>query len=118
MNTPLPRPLSLAALTGPREPVPAEKLRSGQPAIRYASAFATHDGHFDVGLWEGTPGSWQVAYTENEVCLLLAGRVRLTASSGEIAEFAAGEAFLVPAGFQGEFAVLESARKLYAIYQP
>jgi uncharacterized protein len=118
MNTPLPLPLSLAALAGPREPVPAEKLKSGQPAIRYASAFATRDGHFDVGLWEGTPGSWEVAYTENEVCLLLAGRVRLTARSGEIAEFAAGEAFLVPAGFHGEFAVLESARKLYAIYQP
>ena len=118
MSTPLPLPLSLAALTGPLEPVPAEQLRGGQPACRYASAFTSRDGHFDVGLWEGTPGSWEVAYTENEVCLLLAGRVRLTARTGEIAEFSAGEAFLVPAGFQGEFAVLESARKLYAIYQP
>jgi uncharacterized protein len=118
MPTPLPRKLSRAPLGGAREPVDPAKVRSGSPATRYASAFATEDGHFDVGLWEGTPGSWTVEYTENEMCLLLEGRVRLTAESGEAQEFKAGESFVVPAGFRGVFAVLESARKLYVIYQP
>jgi uncharacterized cupin superfamily protein len=48
---------------------------------------------------------------------LLAGRLRLTATSGEAVEFGPGEAFVVPAGWAGEVKILEAVRKLYAIYQ-
>ena len=118
MNTPLPQLLPVAPLDGPSEPVDPDRLVSGQPVTRYASAFASADGRLDVGRWEGTVGSWRVSYSETEVCLLLAGRVRLTSAAGEAREFVAGQAFLVPGGFEGVWEVLEPARKLYVIYQP
>lgn len=117
MSEILPQRLSLAPLTGPAEAVSAEKVIHGQPLIRYASAFASADARFDVGLWEGSPGSWRVSYTENEACVLLQGRVKLTAAQGAVMEFHSGDAFLIPAGFEGEWEVLDYARKLYVIYQ-
>ena len=49
--------------------------------------------------------------------MLLAGRIRLIHESGASIEFTAGEAFVIPAGFVGEWETLEDARKLYVIYQ-
>lgn len=117
MSKLLPQRLSLAPLSGPAEAVSVDKVIAGQPLTRYASAFSTSDGHFDVGLWEGSPGSWRVTYTENEVCVLLQGRVKLTSKEGDAVEFASGDTFLIPAGFEGAWEVLDYARKLYVIYQ-
>jgi len=114
----LPFALSLAPLHGGYEPVPADRRVSGAPLTRYLSALTSADGRLDAGTWEGTAGSWRVNYTETEVCLLLDGRVRLIADDGQAREFTAGEAFVVPSGFQGIWEVLEPARKLYVIYQP
>ena len=58
-----------------------------------------------------------MSYTEHEVCVLLAGRVRLIHEAGSSVEFAVGDAFVIPAGFVGEWETLEAARKLYVIYQ-
>jgi len=118
MKTLMPVALSLDPLSGPRESIATDQLVSGTPATRYASAFASADGRFDAGIWEGTVGSWRVNYTETEVCVLLAGRVRLTAAGGASREYSTGEAFIVPGGFAGIWEVLEPARKLYVIYQP
>ena len=118
MGRPLPFAVSLAPLTGGYEPVPTDRRVSGEPLTRYLSALTSADGRLDAGTWEGTAGSWRVSYSETEVCLLLAGRVRLVASDGTAREFTAGEAFVVPSGFEGTWEVLEPARKLYVIYQP
>jgi uncharacterized cupin superfamily protein len=118
MTIPLPRGLSLDALSGPREPIAAARLVSGKPETRLAPAFSSTDGRFDVGIWEATEGSWRTTYTENEVGFVISGRLRLTTTSGEAIEFGPGEAFLIPAGWVGEFQILESLRKLYVIYQP
>jgi uncharacterized cupin superfamily protein len=110
--------LSLAALSGAAEPVSPDRLRAGAPSTRVANAYSSADDHFHTGIWESTAGRWRVTYTEHEVCVLLTGRVRLIETSGESAEFAAGDAFLIPAGFDGEWETLEPVRKLYVIYQP
>ena len=114
----LPQRLSLAPLAVAGEPVPADSVLAGAPLTRYASAFTSPDQRFDVGLWESSPGSWRVSYTETEICVLLAGRVKLTSMDGTAVEFHSGDAFLIPAGFEGSWEVLEYARKLYVIYQP
>ena len=57
-------------------------------------------------------------YTEHEFCHLLAGRVRLVDAAGIEAMFGPGESFVIPAGFEGLWEVLEPARKLYAVYEP
>ncbi len=118
MNKPLPRLLSVAPVSGSGEPVAVERLRAGQPLTKVRNDYAAADGHFDAGIWESSPGRWRVSYTEHEVCVLLAGHVRLIAADGKAVEFQAGDSFVVPAGFEGEWETVEAARKLYVIYTP
>jgi hypothetical protein len=58
-----------------------------------------------------------VRYTENELCVLTEGKVILTSDEGEAFSFAAGDSFVVPAGFTGTWEVLEDCTKIYAIFE-
>jgi uncharacterized cupin superfamily protein len=44
--------------------------------------------------------------------------VALEDAAGRRWEFAAGEAFVVPAGFEGSWEVIEDCTKFYAIFEP
>ncbi|WP_213605354.1 cupin domain-containing protein [Pseudoxanthomonas japonensis] len=101
-----------------RAPVAAERLVSGQPQQAVGNAYSTQDDRFHCGVWEGGVGAWRVQYTEHEFCHLLSGRVRLRGDDGSEVLLEAGQSFVVPAGFTGLWEVLETARKLYAIYEP
>jgi uncharacterized cupin superfamily protein len=61
--------------------------------------------------------SGQVVYDahEEEFCLLIEGSVRLTDDTGSTLTFQAGDAFVVPGGFRGEWCNLTPVRKHYAI---
>lgn len=102
----------------PREPVDGDRLVAGTPCQAVDNAYASPDQAFQCGIWEGDIGAWQVRYTEHELCHMLAGRVRLTGDDGTREEFTTGDSFVIPAGFQGTWEVLEPARKLYAVYEP
>lgn len=98
---------------------PAEdRLIAGSPQHRVSNFFSDTTGRFFAGVWESTPGTWKVRYTENEFCHMTAGRVRITDSEGRRREFGPGDSFVIPAGFEGTWEVVESARKLYAVYEP
>ena len=56
-------------------------------------------------------------YTENELCVMTAGRVVIESDSGERCTFARGDAFVVPAGFSGTWEVLEDCSKIYAVFE-
>ncbi|MCR6626835.1 MAG: cupin domain-containing protein [Pseudoxanthomonas sp.] len=101
-----------------RAPVAAERLVTGQPQQTVGNAYSTQDDRFHCGVWEGGVGAWRVQYTEHEFCHLLSGRVRLRGDDGSEVLLEAGQSFVVPAGFTGLWEVLETARKLYAIYEP
>lgn len=100
------------------EPVPGERLVSGNPMQSVANAYSDAGNAFHCGAWEGGVGAWRVAYTEHEFCHLLAGRVRLRGDDGSDTTVVAGDSFVIPAGFAGIWEVQEPARKLYAVYQP
>lgn len=102
----------------PAEPIAADRLIAGTPRQTIANAFSDPGERFHCGLWEGEVGAWRVAYTEHEFCHLLAGRLRLVGDDGDERTYAAGDSFVVPAGFRGTWEVLEPARKLYAVYEP
>ena len=101
-----------------RTPVAADRLVAGTPAQAVANAWSDPSNAFHCGVWEGDVGTWRVRYTEHEFCHLLAGRVRLVDDAGTEAVFGPGESFVIPAGFEGLWDVLEPARKLYAVYEP
>lgn len=99
-------------------PVEAERLVSGHPSQAVANAYSSDDGRFHAGVWEGDIGAWRVRYTEHELCHMLAGKVRMTGEDGSETVVVAGDSFVIPAGYEGIWEVLEPARKLYAVYEP
>lgn len=75
-------------------------------------------GQFFAGIWAAEVGAMKVSYTEEELCYLLEGRVRLIDGSGAAREFGPGSAFVIPAGFEGVWETLEPVKKIYTIWQP
>lgn len=100
------------------EQISAARLINGAPRQTVANAYSDPGNAFHCGVWEGEVGAWRVAYTEHEFCHLLAGRVRVLADGGSETLLVAGDSFVIPAGFEGVWEVLEPARKLYAVYEP
>lgn len=72
---------------------------------------------FFAGIWSSSVGAKSVNYTEEEVCVILEGRVRLTDLSGNAKEFGEGSIFTIPAGFKGTWETLEAIKKIYVIWQ-
>lgn len=95
-----------------------EKLIAGHPEHQTENFYTDPSGQFFAGIWSSTRGKWRVRYSEHELCCLLRGRVRLMDSDSHVHEFGPGEAFVVPAGFEGTWEVLEDCTKVYAIFEP
>jgi uncharacterized protein len=112
---------SVVLLDGPVESQEArldpERLVSGQPVTRVANYFTDTTQQFFAGRWSATRGKWRVRYTENELCVMTAGRVVIESESGQRSTFGPGDAFVVPAGFAGTWEVLEDCSKIYAIFE-
>jgi uncharacterized cupin superfamily protein len=68
--------------------------------------------------WSSTPGKWRIRYSESEFCCLIRGRVALENLEGDRWEFGPGAGFVVPAGFEGTWEVIEDCTKFYAIFEP
>jgi uncharacterized protein len=94
-----------------------ENILAGIPRARAANQYTDASNQFFCGTWHSSSGKWRIRYTEHEFCVMLEGRVRIEANSGERYEFRAGDAFVVPAGFEGSWEVLEACRKWYAIFE-
>ena len=94
-----------------------ERLLSGDPKQVVRNFFSDATGQFFAGVWESTPGRWRVSYTEDEFCCITRGRVRIEDGRGASWTFAAGDAFVIPAGFIGVWEVLEPTAKFYAIFE-
>jgi uncharacterized cupin superfamily protein len=97
-------------------PLP-EKILAGIPRTRVSNQYADSTQQFFCGLWSSTSGKWRVRYTEHELCVLIEGRVRIESAGGERNEFKAGDAFVVPAGFEGTWEVVEPCKKWYAVFE-
>ena len=112
----------IVVLQGPVESeqpeLAAERLISGNPVTRVSNYFNDSTQQFFAGRWSATRGKWRVRYTENELCVMTTGKVVIESESGECHSFAAGDAFVVPAGFAGTWEVLEDCSKIYAIFEP
>lgn len=122
MSQPGPAVLKIDDTTGHEEALDLDPARlapgSAIPQQYVRNLFTDATGKFFAGIWRSSPGAWRVSYTENEICVLTAGRVRISDDSGRVWEFGPGDCFVMPAGFHGRWEVLESARKFYAIYEP
>lgn len=106
-----------AALEGEATTPTADRLVAGNPRQTVANYFADATQQFFAGRWSSSPGKWRIRYTESEFCCLIQGRVVLENLHGDRWEFGAGAGFVVPAGFEGTWEVLETCTKFYAIFE-
>lgn len=80
---------------------------------RYASLA---EGALETGVWEATAATWEETdYAVDEVCVMLAGHLRLIDRDGEVHELHEGDAFHLPRGWAGTWEVVEDMRKFYVI---
>jgi uncharacterized cupin superfamily protein len=119
--TMFPMNTSIVVLDGPvetevSEPAP-DRLLAGKPVTRVSNYFSDVTQQFFAGRWAASRGKWRVRYTENELCVMTAGRVVIESEAGQRNTFGAGDAFVVPAGFSGTWEVLEDCCKIYAIFE-
>lgn len=95
----------------------ADRLLAGDPSHTVSNYFSDATEQFFSGRWSSTPGKWRIRYSESEFCYLTKGRVVLENLAGDRWEFAPGAGFVVPAGFEGTWEVLEECTKFYAIFE-
>jgi uncharacterized cupin superfamily protein len=95
----------------------ADRLLAGNPRQTVTNYFADASQQFFAGHWSSSPGKWRIRYTESEFCCLTEGRVVLANLGGERWEFGPGAAFVIPAGFEGTWEVVEACTKFYAIFE-
>jgi hypothetical protein len=106
-----------AALEGEATTPAADRLLSGNPRQTVTNYFADGSQQFFAGRWSSSPGKWRIRYSESEFCCLTRGRVALENLAGDRWEFGIGAAFVVPAGFEGTWEVIEDCTKFYAMFE-
>ena len=74
---------------------------SAMPAQTVRNLFTDASGRFFSGIWSSTRGAWRVAYTENELCVLTQGSVRITDESGRSWTFGARRLLRRARGIRG-----------------
>lgn len=122
MNAPCPPSLIAFAdpLPAPVTDRPAAERVVGPapgPLRTTREAYSAEDGAISMGEWCCEPGAWRVAFHagRHEFFHVLEGRLRLLDEAGNTREFGPGDACIIPAGFRGEFHVLEPVRKRYVM---
>lgn len=96
---------------------PPSHIIAGRPMVSGANVLASYNGAFSVGVWQCTPGKWRVTYAQDELSVMLAGRLLITDPDGKSRRFGAGDSFAVPAGFRGTWEVMETVRRIFAVHQ-
>jgi uncharacterized cupin superfamily protein len=76
------------------------------------------DAGGEMGVWECQPGRFPASKDGvGEFMLLLAGHARVHGADGTIHELRAGDSFLAPDQWRGEWEVIEPVRKAYVLWK-
>ncbi|MCF1426883.1 MAG: cupin domain-containing protein [Shewanella sp.] len=103
--------------TGGRCHLPVGKLIKGNPEQIVNNQYSSPCGQFHSGTWQSGPGKWNVNYTEHEFCDILEGLSIIQDKTGNSLTVAAGDKFVIPAGFQGTWEVVDQCKKIYVIFE-
>jgi len=109
-------PATAPDIDHPRE----ERRVQGNPERRTWMVYEAAPAGLYAGIWECEVGRWRIQMDpqEHEYFVVLQGRCRIHDTAGVFKEAGPGEALVIPAGFAGEFEVLEPLRKHFVIVSP
>ncbi len=96
---------------------PPSHVIAGRPMVSGVNVHASFNGAFSAGIWQCTPGKWRITYAQDELSVILAGRLVITDQEGKSRRFGVGDMFVVPAGFRGTWGVMETVRRIFAVHQ-
>ncbi len=73
--------------------------------------------HMDCGIWQCEVGAWRIVFAANkqEFFQIIEGLVRLHDQQGGVVEIGAGQAGIIPPGFEGTFEVVQTVKKYYVV---
>ncbi len=91
----------------------ASKVLEGDP-VHTTWNIEERDGLF-CGVWQSTPGTWRVSYSEWEYFRIITGHSVLTSSDGSITHLRAGDSLIIRPGLEGTWQVIETTTKDYVI---
>lgn len=99
----------------PRE----DRREAGNPERRTWTLYEPPAGDLSAGIWECEPGRWRIVFApdKDEYFFVLQGHVRLHDVRGGVTDVKAGEAAVIPAGFEGSFEVVERVRKHFVLIE-
>jgi uncharacterized cupin superfamily protein len=86
------------------------------PGEFYVNTFVGHDPGLFAGVWSAASQETVIeSYPVDEVCIVLAGTITLTAADGTVSEFRPGDAFAIRKGTALTWANSPDVRKMYVI---
>ena len=99
------------------EPYPIDDVEEGDPQGEVAFLRSEDDGErmLHVGLFRGQPSRFRYVYAGNESVHLLAGRVTITAESGEAVELVPGSLAVFAKGTRAVWEIHEPSMKFFVI---
>jgi uncharacterized cupin superfamily protein len=94
-----------------------KKCLSGNPMQRVHNQFANSKENFFCGTWGSTEGKWNISYSEDEFCYIIKGKAIITDQAGHSETVVQGDAFVIPAGFEGTWETIGEVEKFYSMYE-
>ncbi|MFD1743989.1 cupin domain-containing protein [Rhizobium helianthi] len=91
-----------------------DRIISGNPRFRTWN-LDEREGGLYAGIWEATPGKWQIVYDEWEYFSILEGYSIVTEEGGAAIHLKPGDRLILTPGFKGTWEVIETTRKDYVI---
>ncbi|MBL8581425.1 MAG: DUF861 domain-containing protein [Rhizobiaceae bacterium] len=81
-----------------------------------AVLWTSPDGRTEIGVWECSPGRFHSTRDGfSETCYILSGRLTLTESGRSPVFINPGEMIVLPTGWQGEWWLHDTVRKIYVV---
>lgn len=94
-----------------------EKIIDGTHNQMVQKFYQSEDKQFLAGLWESDVCRFHVNFTEHEFVQIISGKLLIRDSKGNETLLQAGDSIVIPAGFIGQWHVLEYTKKLFVNYE-
>ena len=96
---------------------PLKKVVDGNPQATYYVVSKSNDSRNFSGVWECTPGRFEVNYTWDETIYVLEGLVSIE-EDGTIRQFKSGDFVHFPIGLKCTWDVHRTIKKVYTLFSP